>query len=262
MKKNISLFILVITLVCSFLGPNVYAANYEMKELIPAGTKTTVKGEYLLYKDIYYESGFINFSKIRNNSKIDRKITIAVGLFDEDRKNIGVVFYCTDEELSPKEETSSYKIDVKGSYMAPDKGHKDIKYISVLNDNATCRKDGSQDYIGQTVEEIGLPKNTQINDSAKLLLNILTGVVGVLVLLFFYKMFFTTAYDNMDGDDVRQGYAYINSELRKKREREARWKRPEPKVVKTHKTQEIIKQEQEEAKKVQNNDTDLHNFYK
>lgn len=241
MKRIINVISIIILLITITAGLNVKASNYEMRELIPTGTKTTIRSKNLLYKNFYYENGFVNFATIKNNSKEKQKISISIGLFDENKKNIGTIFYCSDETLSPKEERDNYMIDVKGSYIEEGKNYSDIKYIAVLDDNSSCKKEGSYEYLGQTVEEIGMPKNTQLSDNAKLLLNMLEVIGIVLVILFLFKFLFTNAYKNMDGTDVRQEYAYINKQLRKERERKARWHRPEPKEVKTEKTKEIIK---------------------
>ena len=50
MKKIITLItILFITLITT---TTVYAANYEIKELIPVGTKTTIVTKYFSYRQI------------------------------------------------------------------------------------------------------------------------------------------------------------------------------------------------------------------
>lgn len=257
--KKIILFIIFITCI---LLTNVNAANYEMRELIPKDIKTTIRGENLLYKDFVYENGFVIFDKIKNNSKENKKLTVSIALFGKDKKNIGAVFYCTDEVLSPKQELENYMIEITASHLAEDKTFNDIYYIAILDENENCTKFASRDFIGQTIEEIGIAKNTQLSDSAELLLNMLKIIAIVLVIIFLYKFIFTSAYQNMDGTDVRQEYAYINKKLRKEREKKEKKFFKVPKEEKKNKEDKILKQEIEENKKSKNNDTDLHNFYK
>ena len=65
----------------------------------------------------------------------------------------------------------------------------------------------------------------------------------------------------MDGEDVRQGYAYKNEELREERERELRINPPKPPEPKKIKTDEVLQQEKREAE-ADKTDTDLHNMFK
>ena len=246
-----------------FLGMMVpvKAADYEVRELIPEGVTTTVRGDNFMYKDILYQGGVITIGKIRNNSYEDKKITVSIGLFDKNKKNIGTINYCQDgTTLKTKGESSELTIDVKNSYMGKGKTHKDIHYIAVIGENLNCRTDGATENLDQTVEEIGMPKNNVLNDDQKALLTIIMWIVIILFALFVYRFLFTNAYRNMDGTDVRQEYAYINKELRKERELEEKLNPPQPKVVKTHKTKEILKQEKEQNSNTEK--SDLHNLYK
>ena len=144
-------------------------------------------------------------------------------------------------------------------YLAKDKTFKDIKYISVLNENPNCRKEGFLDYVGQKVDEIGNVPNDTVNDDAKMLINILLIVGGVLLFLFLYRFMFTSAYENMDGDDVRRDYKNLNKQLEKEREEKILKEKPTEPPRKTDKTDKVLKQEQEENK---NKPTDLQDFYK
>lgn len=261
MKKNYLLIIL--TLLAGIITLPVHAANYEVKELIPVDVTTSVKGQIYLYKGISCKDGIIQIQSIRNNSYEAKPLSVSIALFGEDKKNIGIIHYCEKEtKIATKETKKDFLLDIKGSYLASGKTYKDIKYYSVIGENTTCRNDGSQEFIGSTVEQIGMPKNTGITDSTELLLNMLKVIAVVLVGLFLYKFIFTSAYQNMDGEDIRQGYAYVNKELRKEREREARRNPPQPKVVKSEKTDEVRKQEQKENSSENKNNSDLHNMYK
>lgn len=260
MKK---LKVLLLLLLVGLVLP-VKAADYEMKELIPVDTTTTVHGEIFIYKGFNYSNGIIKMESIRNNSFEKHSLSISIGLFGEDKKNIGIINYCEKDTVIISKETYKKEllIDVKGSYLAPDKTIKDVKYISVIGENTNCRTDGSQEFIGSTVEQIGMAKNTQINSSAEMLINILKVIGVVLVGLFIYKFLFTSAYRNMDGEDVRQEYAYINKELRKDRERELKRNPPKPKEIKRNKTDEQLAQEQKENAAEKKDNSDLHNLYK
>ena len=65
----------------------------------------------------------------------------------------------------------------------------------------------------------------------------------------------------MDGEDVRQGYAYKNEELKEEREAELKRNPPTPPEPKKIKTDEVLQQEKQEAESNKSN-TDLHNMFK
>ena len=146
-------------------------------------------------------------------------------------------------------------------YLEEGKTVLDIHYISMLDDNITCKKEGADYYLGQTVEEIGIGKNNSIDSHTKLFLIILAVVGGFLLFIFLYSFMFTNTYENMDGDDLRTGYKKYNKELSDERERELRIHPPKPKEVKKTKTDEVLAQE-EKAANENKEGTDLHNFYK
>lgn len=240
----------------------VHAANYSMKELIPENTKTTVRGEHLLYKEISYQSGTIRLQSIKNNSKEEQNLAISVGLFDKHKKNIGTVNYCIEEEIASKQGKDNISLEVQEKYLVPKKVLTDIKYIAVLGENQNCRTDGSTEYLGQTVDQIGMARNNTLNAKEMFVVNIIKWIGVVLVVGFLYKFLFTGAYRNIDGEDVRQEYTYINKELRKEREKDAKENPPKPKEVKKNKSDEIIEQERIQNEKDLLDDSDLHNMYK
>ena len=45
-------------------------------------------------------------------------------------------------------------------------------------------------------------------------------MIVVLLILFLYKFLFTGAYRNMDGEDMRADFAYINKQKERERERQ------------------------------------------
>jgi len=256
MKKIVKILVILLLLVVT---KNVYAANYKIKELIPLKIKTTVVTKNFSYRKFQYNEGKIEFEGIKNLTDKDIPITISIGLFNKDKKNIGTINYC-DYTIKSKEE-ATYEIDVTKDYLGKDYSVSDIKYISVLGDNINCRTTGSDEYIGQTVEEIGYAKNSTIDSDTSLTIKILSIVGGVIFLIFIYNLLFTRTYENVDGSDVRQGYRRVNEDLKKEKEEELRRNPPKPKEVKKVKTDEVLKQE-EEASKEDKSATDLHNLYK
>lgn len=276
--KKIILFITI--LVITLVSQNVYAANYNIKELIPVNNHTTIGTNNFRYIDFYYndnemeadglKNNFIIFSKIKNVSDEKKAVTVSIGLFDKDKKNIGTINYCSTKdktsvvagtELNPDEE-KSYVIEVNKKYLADKKTVKDIEYISILSDNPNCTTGSSLDFVGQTVDEIGQIKNTGLSDDAELLIKILTGIGVVAIIIFVYNFMFSTRYKNFNGEDVRQEYSYINKELEAKRKYDAIHNPTPPKKVKEVKTQGVKAQEERENSNANKESSDLHNFYK
>ena len=273
MKKT-SLLLIIVGIILTAI--NVNAANYQMKELIPVNIKTTIVTNHFSYKRFMYddnhESGdtlhnnAIVFEGIKNLQDEEKPITISIGLFDKNKKNIGTINYCSSvdkknteaKNLASKEEIA-FKIPVDESYLKKGTTVRDIKYIAVISDNINCHYGGSDEYVGQTVEEIGMIKNTSIDDDSKMFFYIILGIGGLLLLLFLYRFVFTTYYSNVDGQDVRQGYNEYNDELKREREKENKLHPPKPPEVIREKTEEVIAQE-EQAK--EETTTDLHNMYK
>lgn len=276
--KRIIMFITI--LVITLVSQNVYAANYNIKELIPVNAHTTIGTNNFRYIDFYYndnemeadglKNNFIIFSKIKNVSDEKKAVTVSIGLFDKDKKNIGTINYCSSKdktsvvagtELNPDEE-KSYVIEVNKKYLADKKTVKDIKYISILSDNPNCTTGSSLGFVGQTVDEIGQIKNTGLSDDAELFIKILTGIGIVAIIIFVYNFMFSTRYKNFNGEDVRQEYSYINKELEAKRKYDEIHNPTPPKEVKEVKTQEVKVQEERENSNANKESSDLHKFYK
>lgn len=255
MKKIKVLLILILLLITS----PVNAANYEIKELIPLNTKTTIVTKKFSYKKFYYKDNKIIFEGIKNLSNESTPITISIGLFNSKKKNIGTINHC-DYTINGKEEIT-YEIDVTKDYIGKDYKLEDIKYIAVLSDNKDCRTSGYDEFIGQTIQEIGQYKNNTLDSKTEFLLKIMGILGGALLLMFLYNLLFTRKYQNVDGNDVRQGYKRVNEDLRKEREEELRINPPQPKEIKQIKTDEVLEQE-EAASKEDRDSTDLHNMYK
>ena len=250
---------IIIVLVLLLLIVPVKAANYEIKELIPVNIKTTIVTKRFSYRKFFYDNKVIKFDSIKNLTNDNIPISISIGLFNKDKKNIGTINYC-DYTIKPKEEIE-YEIPVTKEYISDKYDLDDIKYIAVLSDNKDCRTTGSLEYVGQTVKEIGQARNTTFDSKTQLFLNIVVVIGGGLIIIFLYKLLFTRSYQNIDGDDVRQGYERVNNDLKKEREEELLRNPPQPKVIKSDKPIEVLEQE-EEASKEEENSTDLHNMYK
>ena len=255
MKRIKVLLILILLLITT----PVNAANYEIKELIPIDTKTTIVTKKFSYKKFYYKDNKIIFEGIKNLSDESTPITISIGLFNNNKKNIGTINHC-DYTINGKEEIT-YEIDVTKDYIGKDYKLEDVKYIAVLSDNKDCRTSGFDEYIGQTIKEIGQYKNNTLDSKTEFLIKIFSVLGGALLLIFLYNLLFTRKYQNFDGNDVRQGYKRVNEDLRKEREEELRINPPKPKEVKQTKPIEVLEQE-EAASKEEKDSSDLHNMYK
>lgn len=270
MKKIILLITILIT---AILNINVNAANYKLRELIPVNKETTIVTNNFSYKGLYYDNttkqeSYIIFKGIKNLTKENLPVSVSIGLFNEKKKNIGTVNYCSsnddksfikDRGLDGKAEMS-YTIKVDSNYLATDSKETDVKYISVLSDNINCRTTGAQDYVGQTIEKIGQPKNTLLDKDSKLLLTIVELIAAIVFMIFLYRFLFTNAFRNFDGEDVRQEYAYINKKLKEERKNnpQTKTKRGSKKSEKSPK----IKRQEQEAKKKSKEETNLHDLYK
>lgn len=256
MKKIVKILILIMTVV---LMKDVYAANYELKELIPVEIETSIHTNNFSYKKFSYKDEKIAFQGIKNLTDETRPISITIALFDKDKKNMGTINYC-GAKLNQNEEVN-YTINVTKDYLGEGRKTSEIKYIAVISDNIRCRISGHDEYLGQTLKQMGIGKNTTLDSQTMFLIKILSVIGGVLLALFLYQFLFTKRYENFDGDDVRQGYAKVNEELRNEREEELRKNPPKPKEKKKIKSDEVLAQE-EKASKEDKSGTDLHNLYK
>ena len=264
MKKI--LFSLLLIILSAFLVLPVDAANYEERELIPVNVETTIVTKHFSYKDFYYNNNTLVFKGIKNLTDKERPISFSIGLFDKDRKNIGTIYYCSSKDKSNTpslavEEERGFAFSVKDDYLAENKKLDDIKYISLLSDNINCNTLTGQEYVGNTVEEIGIPKNTTVDSKVERTFTFIGVIAILLVAYFLYKYLFTNSYQNMDGDDVRVGYKKYNKELERQRKQDLIDNPPVEKPKKRIKTDEVLRQE-EEASKEDKSGTDLHNLYK
>ena len=168
MKK---LFVGII-LFLSFLSLPVYAVDdYDLYQLIPINKHANVETDHFIYKDFYYNdnemqreslhSNHIIFKEIVNKTKDTLPVSISVGFFDKDKKNIGTLNYCgtkeditfAAKEIGP-EATVPYSMVVMKTDLIDKKDLKDIVYIAVLGENRTCSTGKVSENSGRTAEEI------------------------------------------------------------------------------------------------------------
>lgn len=266
MKKIIVLLVLFITLLSE---KNVNAANYELKELIPVGIKTTIVTKHFSYRQFYYDASEnkIHFTTIKNIFDTELPLSFTIGLFDSNKRNVGIINYCAKDSniIAPGAEIP-FSLEITSDYMGAEKTKNDIKYITILEDNFTCKTDKSQIYVGQKVNDIGSYYGGEMSDSSKLTLKVI-GVLGaVIFIIFIYQFLFTNKFKNMDGNEVREvlknykndsarantfGVDDSNSEL------------PEGvTIINKSKTSEMADKEAEENEKSKRKQTDLYDMYK
>ncbi len=256
--KIIKLLLIGILLLLTI--PNVEAANYELKELIPINIETTIVTNHFSYRDFYYNGkGIILFKSIKNISNKDLPITISIGLFDENKKNIGMINYCTAEERLSSKEEKSYVITITNEQLSKEKAIDDIHYISILDENINCRITGADDYIGQKVEDIGKIRSNSITSDTRFFIKIIEVLFSVIGVIFLYRFMFTKSFVNMNGEEIRKDYDKYNKELSKEREEDRKNNPPKPKEFVSPKTKEVLQQEEEAKNK---KSTDLEDLYK
>lgn len=254
MNRIVKIFLILV--VC-FSFKTVYAENYKLKELIPYNVDTTIHTDNFSYKGIRFDEEGVHFNGIKNLTDKKLPISVSIGIFDKRGINIGTINYC-DIDLEGKTEMS-FLIEFSDKYLAKNKKIEDIKYIALLGDNINCRTKGSTDYVGQDVDKLGITHKEKLDKSTELFLSILTVVAGAFLVFIVYKLIFTRAYRNMNGNDVRKAYESINKELKEMREEEE--KNKEEPIEEFTKSQDIIDQENN-AKNEEKENTDLHNMYK
>lgn len=251
----------VLILLIGVITINVKAANYGFKELIPINIKNTLVTNNFSYQQFYYENGEIVFNNIKNLSDKDLPISISLAFFDENKKNLGIMNYCAESDVLKSKSNREYTIALTNSDLGKGKSIKDIKYIAILTDNINCNKEPSFEYVGYSIEDIGMGKNNELDDDSVRLIHLMEFVGGVLLLIFLYEFLFTRTYQNFDGSEVRAGFKKYNKELKRERERELKKNPPKPKEFTKVKTDEVLAQE-EQAQKEDKSATDLHNLYK
>ena len=203
MKKFMFLLVLLL------LPIMVYAEDYEAKTLIPVDTNASVKTLKFDYNNFVYNSkiddkgnSLITFESIKNNNVIKSFVSINLLLFDEGKKNIGFVAYCTDKDLDSNyadfelagKSSAPFSIRVVSKYFVSGKNSKDVKYISILDDNKYCQIGGYDKYKGLTLDEIvnGVNNKKEVSGISRIIIElqekgimtyIIIGLVSLVILV-------------------------------------------------------------------------------
>ena len=201
MKKFV--FLLILLLMPVF----VYAE--DVQTLIPVGTKASFKTENFDYNNFMYNTsvdekgnGLITFESIKNNGVTKKPVSVNILLFGENQKNIGYVTYCTDRDLDSNysgyklngNSSAPFSLKVVSKYFVDGKNSKDVKFISIYDDNKYCQIGGYDKYKDLTLDEIinGVTTKKKVNGVIKLINDIqekglmpiiIMVLVGVLVLV-------------------------------------------------------------------------------
>ena len=245
--------VLLILLVC-FSIKNVYAENYKVRQLVPYKVTTTIHTDKLNYIGMYFDDQGVHFNAIKNLTDEDLPISISIGLFNKKGINIGTINNCdTDLKVRAKTEMS-YFVAFDKKYLGKNYNIKDIHYIAVLSENISCRTGGSLDYIGKKVDRIGNIENNKLDSQTQLFISIITVIAGAFVVFVVYKLIFTRAYRNIDGNEVRKAFEDIDKELEEMREEKTN--------VEEKSTEPIEILTFEEPEKDKKEDSELHNLYK
>lgn len=160
---------------------SVKAETYAVNTLFPIDTEATVETNSFTYQNMSFSSNLddkgnatIYFQQIINRTDQKIPVSINVLLFNNDKKNIGFVTYCTNNdydssynrfELDAKQAVP-FTISVTPRYLAIDSYEEngvakekkysasEVKYLAVYDDNAYCRLGGYNRFKGKTIEEI------------------------------------------------------------------------------------------------------------
>ena len=142
---------------CSFLvfvflftGICVSAETHSQEELIPIQESATVESDSFTYQGMSYSSdgrGKFLFQAITN--KTDKKLPVSIDLllFDQNKKNIGFVTYCTEQDYGGEyslftlkaKESTPFSISLSEKYFVEGKSASDLSYYAVLDENPYCK---------------------------------------------------------------------------------------------------------------------------
>ena len=111
MKKIINILSIIVIVVLTITTKEVFADNYKMMELIPHDKKVTIRGDNFLYKDIEFKNARINIGQIKNISDEDKKITISLAFFDEDKNNITIINYTNRNNIDSITHVHAFSIN-------------------------------------------------------------------------------------------------------------------------------------------------------
>lgn len=231
MKRTINIMLLGF-IVFSF-GFGVNASSYSVKELIPVDQLATVKTDLFTYQDFMYQSTndsnsntIVTFNKITNLSDDSVPVSINLLLFNKDKKNIGYLSYCTDQDFDSDynrfhlkaNESTSFSITVSSRYFTtreyeedniPKKEQykpSDVSYIAVMDENQFCRIGGYSNYKDLTIEEITIGKTANdrilLRDIPKMftgvVIPVMVIIVGIIIVIYFaYGAFLNSLHKKM-----------------------------------------------------------------
>ncbi len=167
MKK---IAILLLALVCfSILGVEA-KDDVNTNTLYPVNSSFNVETEYFNYDNVIYNSLLDNNGKatltmgnVYNATKKKVPVSISVGLFDSEKKNMGVVNYCSTKDLESDYafkqlttgENTTFAIKVsQDDYISSGRELANVAYVAVFSDNKYCKVGGKDNYVGLTIEEI------------------------------------------------------------------------------------------------------------
>ena len=168
MKKKVYYLFTAVVLFASVLQ-NVYADDYKVNTLIPVNTVASVETDKFDYRNFTYNTAVdakgnatLKFEAIQNNTLSKTAISINVLLFDENKKNIGFLTYCTDKDVSSDNagfkiranQAVPFTITVTSRYFVGGKFPKDVRYIAVRDENRYCQIGGYTNFKDLTIEEI------------------------------------------------------------------------------------------------------------
>ncbi len=166
MRKIAILFISLFLMVVPVKALN----EVNIDVLLPVNTSNNAVAETFSYDGVYYNTSLdgsgrstISIGTVRNLTDKKMPLSISIGLFDKDKKNIGVVNYCSTHDMGTdytykelrKNETSPLSIKVKtDEHIADKKKIEDVAYFAIFDDNKYCKVGGKDNYVGLTIEQI------------------------------------------------------------------------------------------------------------
>ena len=199
--KYLKALLLIIT---SIFLIDVNAIDYNPYDSIPiTSVNANIKSKTFNYNGVTYNSGldetnspYFTFSGIHNNTNKKIPVTVAIGLFDNQGKNIGTIFYCTKRDYDSKysglevkaNSSVSFKISAKKKYFVSNRSANEIASYAILSDNKDCEAAGFTKYQGLTLAEIqdGIKPETEVPEKKTFdLLNTISGnlMIGMLILV-------------------------------------------------------------------------------
>ena len=159
-----------------FLCINVYAE--KMDDYVSVDETIQSESKSLSYIGLQLKDGNIVFEGIENISKKKIPISFSIALFNDEGSNIGMVNYCSKEDIQSefsgkelyKSEKVAFSMFLKSDYFGTHGKKKekytydDIAYYALINDNVDCKIGSATRYVGMSYDEI---MDGYSNDSKK-----------------------------------------------------------------------------------------------